>query len=336
MKKNHLWLLLLCLLPMLLLSCARADEQQTVQRIVLEKKPSFGVIDEMSCTVISLTPNDRFIVQLLPLSQQEASPDQPSSGYANSVSSGKLKSGAFEQLAQLATLGTFTSLPNYIDTGVLDGHFTHIIAETDSEAVRKGGLVAEEYGPEAFRRLYDAIMKAIAEGTVDSLGTVPAPEIIWEIGQAPKLDDIRVVKAQILGDFLYVLEDIVLPYESYIPEHRLWRIQQGNDVKMLYPLGNVADFALSDKYLFATYVHREGFDRIDLDGNADSILELPIRPYLFAFQQDWLYYLAYDGTKSASYRCRDDGSEIEQLAIYTEQELTAAEKAQWLDAFTTP
>jgi len=55
----------------------------------------------------------------------------------------------------------FFGMPEYLETGVLDGHFTWITVNMrGGEVKRVGGLVAEAFGPEDFIVLYDALMEA--------------------------------------------------------------------------------------------------------------------------------------------------------------------------------
>ena len=52
-------------------------------------------------------------------------------------------------------------MPEYIETGVMDGYFTWITVNySDGESKRVAGLVAEKFGPEDFIIIYDALMKA--------------------------------------------------------------------------------------------------------------------------------------------------------------------------------
>ena len=268
--KRHL--LLILLLGVFAAQCfAYATDRPTPLRISIEQKDSFGIEGEMSLRVTTLTSDD------LP------------------------PGDTFESLGRMACADAFVEVPDAIDTGIMDGHFTHIVIEwADGTTVRKGGLIAEEFGPPAFRELYAAILRAVPSGE-------SAPLDVDSI-----LADYSVVRWTTADGYLYVLENIILPYESYIPEHQLWRIRLRDGMREDYSLGNVADFALWEDHLFVIYVDREGFDRIDLDGA--NLLHLPIKPYVFFFEDDWLYYLAYENGQSAAYRCHADCKGIEPIA----------------------
>lgn len=75
-----------------------------------------------------------------------------------------------------------TALPESIETGVLDGHFTQIsLRMSDGSSLRTGGLVAEEYGPEAFRAVYAAIEQACETAVEEVNDPLPlAPLLLCE------------------------------------------------------------------------------------------------------------------------------------------------------------
>ena len=56
----------------------------------------------------------------------------------------------------------FFDMPEYLDTGVMDGHFTWIMVHFKNGVVKRvGGLVAEEFGPDGFIAIYDAVVEAL-------------------------------------------------------------------------------------------------------------------------------------------------------------------------------
>jgi len=102
---------------------APADARE-IDTIVLTLSPSFGVEGEMTDTVKSLVPDA-------------------------------------ESIALLHEHGFF-DMPEYLETGVLDGHFTWITVHfNNGESKRVGGLVAEEFGSEDFVAIYDAVVSAL-------------------------------------------------------------------------------------------------------------------------------------------------------------------------------
>ena len=286
MKRKYLWLLPLCLWAALLGSFAHALEAQASQRITAGHEPG---------------PSDAL---MQPAKEGEADPPKASPMPAPPWQMGNTPGNYAGGMLALQAEGDFfwsVDIPECLA----------FVLNPDNTLTRIK-FKAEQYLDGWFY--------------YDSSSSSGKSSAIWRCrnhGENRKqlLTDIRIVQWQVAGDFLYVLEDIDLPYESCIPEHQLWRIHLDTGERMLYPLGNVADFALSEQYLFVTYVHREGFDRIDLNGNPNSIVELPLRPYLFFFQEDWLYYLVYEDKQGAAYRCRADGSEAELLALHAAQAL---------------
>ena len=410
MKRMPL-LLLLCVIAGLLLVPAHAQVEGEVLRIAIESQASFGVIDEMTRKVIAVTSDGQFSIQVHPLRGGEELPD---GAPGHTLATGRLKAGDFESLAQMAAGNAFGDLPDRIDTGIMDGDFTHIKVEMDSGTLRKGGLLAGEYGPQAFRDLYEAILQAVAGGVEDPQDATPeeraAGQGIWEMGNTPGnyaggicalwvqgkplltrnlprrqtiaieegggqvpadfpaeqyldgwfyyylygpeagdsngiwrcrdggkdkepvVTDCRIVEWQIAGGFVYVLENIELPYESYVPVHRLWRMPVAGGGQELYAVGNAYTFALSEEYLFVATHDTSELLRIPLFGEAAE--SLPIRPYRFFFESGWLYYLAYENDQSAAYRCRADGTGIECLVPWAVQSLHVDEG--WLYYYQPP
>ena len=102
---------------------ASSDTTDVIESIMLTISPSFGTEDEMVDTVRIFVPN--------------------------------------EKLTSLLCERNFHSMPEYLETGVLDGHFTWIIVKfVNGESKRVGGLVAEEFGPEGFIAIYNALIQA--------------------------------------------------------------------------------------------------------------------------------------------------------------------------------
>ena len=102
---------------------AAAVSIEEIENITLTLSPSFGLPEEMVDTVMVFSP-DAALVALLN------------------------DKGFFD-------------MPEYIDTGVMDGRFTWITVNLrNGESKRVGGLEAEEFGPEDFIMIYDAVINA--------------------------------------------------------------------------------------------------------------------------------------------------------------------------------
>ncbi len=119
------WLVLLVVLLMPLSTCAQEEgEVGEIECISLSINPSFGTPEDMQDNTRTLVPDDQLVALL----------------YAQD----------------------FFGLPEYLETDVMDGHFTWItVTFSNGETKRVGGLVAEEYGPEAFIIVYDAVKAAL-------------------------------------------------------------------------------------------------------------------------------------------------------------------------------
>ena len=151
MKHKPIMILALCICAAQLCACANVTEKQNVLCISVEQKDSFGENGALNIRTTTLSSDGRF---------------------STGISSGQLQDGAFEKLAKMACKEDFIKVPDAIDTGIMDGHFTHIKIEFDDGSVlRKGGLIAEEFGPKAFRGLYEAINKAVQAGALDPRST---------------------------------------------------------------------------------------------------------------------------------------------------------------------
>ena len=148
MKRKFVMILALCIFAVQLCACADVTEKRNVVSISIEQKSSFGVGGGMNVRTTTLSSDGRF-----------------STGF----SSGQLKGSAFKKLGNMACRKDFLEVPDVIDTGVLDGHFTYIKIEfEDGTILVKGGLIAEEFGPKAFQDLYKAINKAVNAGKLDT------------------------------------------------------------------------------------------------------------------------------------------------------------------------
>jgi len=95
-----------------------------VDTIILTTSPSFSVEGKMNDSVKNISPNAEIIA--------------------------------------LFHENGFFGMPEYLETGVMDGHFTWITVHLkNGESKRVGGLVAEKYGPEGFITIYDVIVRAL-------------------------------------------------------------------------------------------------------------------------------------------------------------------------------
>ena len=96
---------------------------EAIESIVLTTSPSFGLPEDMIDTVRTFTPNDA--------------------------------------LTSLLNERGFFTMPEYLDTGVMDGDYTWITVNfKNGESKRVGGLEAEKDGPEDFIIIYEAVISA--------------------------------------------------------------------------------------------------------------------------------------------------------------------------------
>jgi tetratricopeptide (TPR) repeat protein len=97
------------------------SDANEIDTIVLTISPSFGLEEEMIDTVTTIYPD--------------------------------------EALAALVYEYNFFDMPEYIETGVVDGDFIWITVNLkNGESKRVGGLLADEFGPDDFIIIYDALI----------------------------------------------------------------------------------------------------------------------------------------------------------------------------------
>jgi len=149
--------LLLCLLSAAILfdplTPARASApivaEWQIDSIVLIAVPSYGSMDELTRNETIIRPHVGTVrTQTIRLKDE-------------TVQEQRLFAANSEDLAALVSslyAFGFFGMPEYLGTNIMDGTYTWITVHTVSgEAIRVGDIHAEEYGPEGFIAVYDAI-----------------------------------------------------------------------------------------------------------------------------------------------------------------------------------
>ncbi len=167
----------------------RGGQLSGIDWVAVEKYPSFGELDNMTKTVLLLDGDGLMHRAALPNDYDGtilgAIEDTGVERETREVSS--------EDIRRIAGLiDGFMELPDYIDTGVLDGDFEFITVSSGGESWRKGGLLPSGEGPKTFGALYEALWDAWEEGrhveTITILQEVsqpPLPAGPWEAGNTP-------------------------------------------------------------------------------------------------------------------------------------------------------
>ena len=125
------------------------EDAELIDSIVLTIAPSFGQIDELTNSVTIIRPNIG-TVRKQTTRQQDDTIQGQQLFVAQSEDLSALASSLFKH--------GFFDMPEYLETGIMDGDFTWITVTLRSgESKRVGGLLAEEYGPEDFIAIYNAI-----------------------------------------------------------------------------------------------------------------------------------------------------------------------------------
>ncbi len=145
-----------------------------IECITLNETPSFGNMETLTRNEIVLYPaKETVLFREIRMKDQEVLRETACALSADRMAA--LLEAAIQPLFKMQ---------ESIDTNVLDGHKTSIGIELrNGDAVRTGGLVAEEYGPAAFRRAYKAIIAASEEAMAN--GAVSASQSAAESDSAP-------------------------------------------------------------------------------------------------------------------------------------------------------
>ena len=153
----------LCLVILSVLPVAYSHAQTNtdmIETIQVTVSPSYGDINELRETTATITP-----VTLSLMAEERMMLD----GTVTNRLEGSVAEEDVGRITAALNENDFFSLPESLDTGVLDGHFTWItIQMTDGSTFKTGGLVAEEYGPQSFINVYQVI-----EGILDAVEVTP-------------------------------------------------------------------------------------------------------------------------------------------------------------------
>ena len=144
---------LLCLA--LLCPCTVLAQQpnEVIDSITLTIAPSYGPADELTNAVITLPS---FYGGLL----WQIVHQKSGAVLAERILLPNMAD--LEAVSALIQANRFLDMPEHLETGVLDGDFNWITVRLgDGSEKRVGGLLAGDYGPEAFTAIYRAIGKAI-------------------------------------------------------------------------------------------------------------------------------------------------------------------------------
>jgi len=151
-----------------------AEEAERIDSIVLTVAPSCGAIDEVTDNVAIIRPSNNTVL-LRTIWQKD-----------DTVLQQKLFRTQTEDVAALVSLlyaHDFFDMAEYLETGVDDGHFTWItVSLWSGESKRVGGLVAEEFGPDGFIAIRDAIGQVL-QNSVEQPDRPADEELLPERGQ---------------------------------------------------------------------------------------------------------------------------------------------------------
>ena len=120
-----------------------------IDSIVLTIAPTFGLLDELTDTVAILRPGQ------LSIAVQSV---RQHNGDILDETLFAAQEEDFSALLLVLNSVDLLSMPEYIDTGVLDGHFTRITVNwRNGDSMSVYGINAEEFGPEGFIAICDSI-----------------------------------------------------------------------------------------------------------------------------------------------------------------------------------
>ncbi|MDR3051648.1 MAG: hypothetical protein LBU67_07990 [Oscillospiraceae bacterium] len=130
-----------------------AEGPGEIDSIVLTITPSFGLIDELTENLAIIRPNEGTVL-MQTLRKQDDAVQKEKLFLTHVEDVDTLVASLYEQ--------DFFNMPEYLETGVMDGDFTWITVNMkNGESKRAGGLVAKEYGPKGFIALCDAINQVL-------------------------------------------------------------------------------------------------------------------------------------------------------------------------------
>lgn len=153
---------------------AQNEAPPQFNRITMEKFDSFGDSSELTIKETSLYSDGVITVRELKAYDENGESYPPKANPVLEMSAGRVSEEELIEIAKL--LKNFGSAPERIETGVMDGHFTFVEVETAEGALRKGGLIAEQYGPKGFTGICD-VLKTLSENT-DLFACCPLFELV--------------------------------------------------------------------------------------------------------------------------------------------------------------
>lgn len=180
-----------------LAGCARSIAQPVdgnevtlnFDRVSMEKYDSFGDSSLITVKEISLFSDGIIIVRVRKKYDENGDDYIPGNAPVLEMSAGKVSQ---EELTGIAKrLSSFGDVPDHIETGVADGHFTFVEVETAEGTLSKGGLVAEQYGPQKFTDICDNLKK-LSENA-ELLACTPLldlvdPALLGKIEESPPVE----------------------------------------------------------------------------------------------------------------------------------------------------
>lgn len=127
---------------------------ESISSITIAWTPSYDSLSEMKQTAYMLSvPNRRLTVQEKRSATGEMIYEQNHTVTPEIV----------RYVLQTMQRYDFFALPLYIETGIMDGYVTVITVITDASEYTVSGVNANEYGPEAFQQIWQAIMMVYSE-----------------------------------------------------------------------------------------------------------------------------------------------------------------------------
>lgn len=171
MRRALFWLLPILVLyllvfPVLGQADVPAESIEQIDSIVLTVAPSFGLNDELTNNVASIRPGTGTVLIETIRQKDDAVQEQKF-----------FRTQQDDVIALVSSLyeHDFFSMPEYLETDVMDGSFTWVtINMKNGESKRTGGLLAEEFGPDRFVAICEAISRVLQNSV--EIPNLPADE----------------------------------------------------------------------------------------------------------------------------------------------------------------
>ncbi len=149
---------------------AQQEEGTTITSVTVDRYPSYGDFSEMVLDETTITPDG--LVSYAEYQQYDADGQEYAPGNMPVLGSStmQINPDGFAAIVNAIESNGFYSLPEYLDTEVMDGDYVYLtVRMDDGTQYRSGGLVADSEGPDAYKNIFRVIQDTLS-GAVQNPG----------------------------------------------------------------------------------------------------------------------------------------------------------------------